>query len=462
DYSIKKCDKPEAIDDDEVGGDREVGTRLTLHLKDDCLEFSEDFRLKELLEKYSEFIEYPISVFASKTDYKQVPDEEANKDLKEGELEKMKSVPVTTEEYSRVNNQKPIWLRSPREFDDLIPRYLKFIRGVVDSDDLPLNVGREILQKSRMLSVINKRLIRKSLDMIKSVEEKGEEEYMKFWRNFGKYIKVGVVEDENNGQELAGLCRFQSTTTGEKGWTSLVDYVSRMKEGQEKVYYVSGEGLDQASMSPCLEGMRKLGYEVLYMTEPLDEIAMQTLGKFGDFAVADATKEQFPEGDDEKAARALAEESLGAALSYMGEILGDKVSSVGVAGGLTESPAALVQGEYGMSPSMQRYMQAQAVAMGEDESAVAGMMGGMNKARLEVNPTHGIVKKFDEMVRGGDKGRAEDFGKMIYDLASITSGYKIEDSRGFAERIIKTMEMVDAGEGAGKKDGEDDVEVEVM
>lgn len=308
DYSITTCDKPEAMDENEEAQDREVGTRLTLHLKDDCLEFAEDFRLKDLLEKYSEFIEYPISVFASKTDYKQVPDEEANKDLKEGEIEKMKTVTTTTEEYTRVNNQKPIWLRPPKEvpeeeyasfykaafkssyddpmaythfnlegqvecksvlfipgmlpfelskdmfdenshnlrlyvkrvfindqFDDLIPRYLKFIRGVVDSNDLPLNVGREILQKSSMLRVIRKRLIRKSLDMVKQVKDRGEEEYMKFWRNFGKYIKVGVVEDEANVQELAGLCRFQSTESGDEGWTSLEEYVGRMKRSEERV-----------------------------------------------------------------------------------------------------------------------------------------------------------------------------------------------------------------------------------
>lgn len=495
DYTIKQCDKPERIDEEEEEGDREVGTRLTLHLKDDCLEFAEDYRLKELLSKYSEFIEYPISVFAEKTDYKQVPDEEANKELKEGEVEKTKTVTVTKEEFERVNNQKPIWLRSPRDvtdseytdfykgafkssyddpmahthfilegqvecksvlyipgmlpfemskdmfdenthnlrlyvkrvfindqFEDLIPRYLKFVRGVVDSDDLPLNVGREILQKSKMLGVINKRLVRKSLDMVKSIAEKGEDEYMKFWRNFGKYIKVGVVEDSNNVQELAGLCRFQSTETNDKEWTSLEDYVKRMKDGQSKIYYVSGDGRAQVEMSPCLEGMKKNGYEVLYMVEPLDEIAMQTLGKFGEFDVADATKEKLEEGEEEKKAKEEAEERLKGTLEFMKEILGDQVESVGVSTSLSSSPASLVQGAYGMSPSMQRYMEAQAVAMGEDDDAIQGMMGGMNKARLEVNPGHEIVGTLDKLVKGGDKERAEDFGRMIYDLASITSG----------------------------------------
>ena len=522
DFKISKADKPEPLDDS-IDSAFEVGTRITLQLKPDCLEFSKGAELKGLLTKYSEFIEFPIEVFAESTDYKQVPDEEANKDLKEGEVEKMKTVPVTTASFERVNNQKPIWLRSPRDvneteysefyksafkasyddpmqhthfslegqveckavlyipgmlpfelskdmfdqdtnniklyvkrvfindqFDELIPRYLKFIRGVVDSDDLPLNVGREILQKSKVLTVINKRLVRKSLDMIQSVQKEGGETYMKFWKNFGKYIKVGVVEDENNIDELASLCRFQSTTSGDK-FTSLDAYVERMKEDQKTIYYVSGEGKVQAEMSPSLEGMASKGYEVLYMVEPLDEIAMQTLGKYKDFNLKDASKETFEDDESSKKKKEEAEEQLKEAIEFLTETLKGKVEKVEVSTRLTDSPAAMVQGAYGMSPSMQRYMQAQAVAMGEDDSAVQGMMGNMNQVSLEINPSHPIIKTFARMVSAKKEEEAKDYGAMICDLAGITSGYNVEDPKGFSQRIMALMKMVDgeAGEDEG-------------
>ncbi len=525
-YTIEEMsDAPEALV--EGGAAASAGTRLTLHLKDDCLNFANSFTVKDLLKKYSEFIEFPIELYETKTTYDEVPDEEANKDLKEGEEPKTKTVPNVSQEFTLMNTQKPIWLRSPREveepeyaefykaafkasydepmahthfnlegqvecksvlyipgmlpfelsknmfdeetnnlklyvkrvfindsFEDLIPRYLKFIRGVVDSDDLPLNVGREILQKSKMLNVINKRLVRKSLDMVKSIEEKGYDEYMKFWKNFGKYMKVGVVEDSTNTQELAGYCRFQGTK--DDSWRSLNDYVKDMPEGQDKIYYVVGDGKSQCEMSPSLEGLKKKGYEVLYMVEPLDEIAMQTLGKFKDvvsdkeFSIEDATKAKFDEDEDEKAAKEKAEEQLKSTLEYLEETLKGKVESVKVSSRLSESPAVLVQGEYGMSPQMQRYMQAQAVAMGEDEN-MSGMLGQMNQVILEINPDHKIVKKLDDLISGGGSG-AEDYAKLIFDLAGITSGYDVDDPKGFSNRLVHLMSQVEFD--GGVKDAE--------
>jgi len=300
-YSISDA-SPEEIDGTS-------GTKLILQLKEDASTYLEPSKIEELLQRYSEFIEFPMSVWKEKTDYKQVPDEEANKDLEEGEEPKMKTVPETTEGYESVNNQKPIWLRSPREvsddeyqefyktafkssydtpmksthfvlegqveckailyipgmlpfelskdmfdensrnirlyvkrvfindgFQELMPRWLKFVKGVVDSDDLPLNVSREILQKSKVLSIINKRLVRKSLDMIEDIAKDESDEgaqYTMFWNNFGKYLKVGIIEDDKNRKQLASFLRFFSATSGEE-FTSLDQYIEKMPEGQRQ------------------------------------------------------------------------------------------------------------------------------------------------------------------------------------------------------------------------------------
>merc|ERR1711907_260675 len=318
------------------------GTKLVLQLKEDASTYLEASKIEELLQRYSEFIEFPISVWKEKTEYKQVPDDEANKDLPEGEEPKMKTVPETTEGYENVNNQKPIWLRSPRDveeneykefyktafkssFDDpmksthfvlegqveckailyvpgmlpfelskdmfdentrnirlyvkrvfindkfegIMPRWLNFIRGVVDSNDLPLNVSREILQRSRVLNIINKKLVRKSLDMFRDLaSDTDESKYNTFWNNFGKYLKVGVVEDQRNKEDIIPLLRFWSVKSGDK-YTSLDAYVDEMPEGQKSIYYVSGEGKEKTKLQPVVEKLSSRGYDVLFMTEAL-------------------------------------------------------------------------------------------------------------------------------------------------------------------------------------------------
>ena len=352
------------------------GTRLILHMKDDAMQYLESTKLEELLQRYSEFVEFPISLFKESTDYEQVPDIEANKDLEEGEEPKMKTVPVTKEEYTLMNTQKPVWLRPPREvedeeykefyksafrasydepqkwthfvlegqveckallyipgmlpfelskdmfdedarnirlyvkrvfindkFEDIMPRWLKFVRGVVDSDDLPLNVSREILQKSKVLNIINKRLVRKSLDMFRDLaEDEDGSKYIMFWNNFGKYLKVGCIEDQNNKKDLVPLLRFYSSKSGEE-YTSFDRYVEGMPENQKSIYYVTGEGRKNAMQQPVIEKLTSRGFEVLLMTEPLDEITIEAIPEFKDFKVVDATKEGLDiedEDDEEK------------------------------------------------------------------------------------------------------------------------------------------------------------------
>jgi len=500
------------------------GTKLILHLKEDASTYLEASKIEELLQRYSEFIEFPMTIWKEKTDYKQVPDEEANKDLPEGEEPKMKTVPETTEGYEAINNQKPIWLRSPRDvkedeykefyktafkssyddpmksthfvlegqveckailyipgmlpfelskdmfdensrnirlyvkrvfindqFDDLMPRWLKFVKGVVDSDDLPLNVSREILQKSKVLSIINKRLVRKSLDMIKDIirddsEGDGGGQYIMFWNNFGKYLKVGIIEDDKNRKELASYLRFFSASSDEE-YSSLDQYIEKMPEGQKAIYYVTGEGKERCAMSPVAEKLKSRGYDVLYASEPLDEIMFESLTSYKDFDIKDAGKDTLRLDDDDENATKKREElnrDNVDVINYLETILKGKVEKVTVSDLLTDSPAALVQGAYGMSPSMQRYMKAQTVASGQE----LGGLDSMNKVCMEINPNHPIVKDLNRMVKAGEE--SEDFANLIFDVAGMTSGYDIEDMAGFSKRVMGLMssQPVDAAPDA--------------
>eukprot|EP00584_Thalassiosira_punctigera_P016732 CAMPEP_0172555084 /NCGR_PEP_ID=MMETSP1067-20121228/57903_1 /TAXON_ID=265564 ORGANISM="Thalassiosira punctigera, Strain Tpunct2005C2" /NCGR_SAMPLE_ID=MMETSP1067 /ASSEMBLY_ACC=CAM_ASM_000444 /LENGTH=749 /DNA_ID=CAMNT_0013343593 /DNA_START=27 /DNA_END=2276 /DNA_ORIENTATION=+ len=492
------------------------GTRLVLHLKDDALEYLEPAKLEELLQHYSEFVEFPISVWKEKTEYKQVPDEEANEDLGVDEEPKMKTVPETTEGYEQMNTNKPIWLRTPSEvteeeykdfyqsafrasydeplshthfslegqiecksilyipgmlpfelskdmfdedarnirlyvkrvfindkFEDIMPRWLKFVRGVVDSQDLPLNVSREILQKSKVLSIINKRLVRKSLDMIRDIAaDEDESKYIMFWNNFGKYLKVGVIEDSRNKDDIVPLLRFFSSKTEGEEYTSLDQYAEDMKEGQKQVYYVTADGKEKAKLSPAAEKVRSRGYEVLYLTEPLDEIMIESVTQYKDFKLVDVSKEGLELDDEDKEERKKKEDELNedhkAVKDYLETALAGKVQKVKMTDLLSESPAALVQSAYGMSPTMQRYMKAQNVASGGSD---AGMMGSFNQAVLEVNPTHPIVRDLELMIktRGEEAEEPKNFAVLLYDVAALTSGYEIEDSGDFAQRILSMM-----------------------
>lgn len=488
------------------------GTRLILHLKDDAMQYLESSKLEQLLQRYSEFIEFPISLYKETTEYEQVPDEEANKDLAEGEEPKMKTVPITKADYTEMNTQKPIWLRPPKEveedeykefykgafrasydepqkwthfrlegqveckallyipsmlpfeltkdmfdentnnirlyvkrvfindkFEDIMPRWLKFIRGVVDSDDLPLNVSREILQKSKVLSIINKRLVRKSLDMFRDLaEDEDKNKYTGFWNTFGKYLKVGVIEDNANKKELLPLLRFVSSKSVEE-LTSFDQYIEGMPEDQKSIYYATGEGQKNAMMQPVVEKLTSRGYEVLLMTEPLDEIVIEAVEGYKDFKIVDASKEglDIEDGDEEKKKeKEELNEKYADIREFLEVELEGKVQKVTVSTLLTDSPAALVQGAYGVSPTMQRFMKAQAVERGGDP----GNAGLTNQAILEINPKHQIVQDLEEMVRQDkDSEVTKNFGMLMYDIASMTSGYEVSDTGDFARRVMTLM-----------------------
>ena len=282
---------------------------------------------------------------------------------------------------------------------------------------------------------------------IESADDDGAS-YIQFWNNFGKYLKVGIVEDgEDYKKELAPLLRFFSSKSGEE-YTSLDKYIDGMNDEQkeaQKIYYVTGEGLEKAKMSPSIEKLTKKGYEVLFMTEPLDEIMIETLNKYKDFKLVDANKDgAFDDDKDEvsKKEKEEATEALTDLIDYLEMELSDKVKGVKVSNLLTESPAALVQGAYGMSPTMQRYMKMQSVAMGE--GSLPGM-GSMNQAVLEINPSHPVIRELNTIVKAnGTSGPIEDpiFKNkvtLLYDVAAMTSGYEVSDAAAFAKRVISLM-----------------------
>jgi heat shock protein beta len=331
------------------------------------------------------------------------------------------------------------------EFDEsLMPRYLNFVKGVVDSADLPLNVSREILQESRVVRAIRRQLVKRTLDALTSMAERcnGEEkkegqvdDYTTFWEAFGRNIKLGILEDEGNRQVLAKLLRFASSNSS-SGYTSLEDYISRKKEGQTSIYFLAADSKAAAEASPYVEQLKSKGFEVLYLTEPIDEIAMANLGEYEGMQLVDVTKEDLSLGETEEDKKALEElaSSLEPLTEYMKKVLGDKVEKVTVSSRLTDTPAVVVASKFGWSANMERIMKAQALG---DSQAAEYMKG---RRSLEINPTHPIIKTLADKV-ALDSTEVKEQIDLLYDAALLTGGYPIESPKAFADRIYSIMQQ---------------------
>merc|ERR1712115_580276 len=319
--------------------------------------------------------------------------------------------------------------------DELMPEWLNMVKGVVDSEDLPLNISRETLQQNKILRVIKKNLVKKCLEMFAEIAEK-KDDYKKFYEQFGKCLKLGIHEDSTNRTKIAELLRYQTSKSGDES-ISLKEYVDRMKEGQNDIYYITGESVAQVSSSPFLENLRKKGLEVLYMVDPIDEYAVQQLKEFDGKKLKSTTKEGLDiEDEDEKKKLEELKAEFEPLTKLMKEVLGDKVEKVMVSSRIVDSPCVLTTSEYGWSANMERIMKAQAL---RDNSMTSYMV---SKKTMELKPKNQIVIELRNKadVDTSDK-TVKDLIWLMYETSLLTSGFNLEDSSQFAGRIHRMIKL---------------------
>ena len=539
------------------------GTKIILYLKDECVEFLEERKLKDLIKKHSEFISFPIELWIEKTTEKEVDDDEddekkedekkdekkeeekkdekkeeekkdekKDEEKKEGEEKKeeekkeeekkedegpkvedtkeekkekkKKKIKEVTHEFERVNNTKPIWLRKKEEVtkeeyanfyksitndwedhlacihftmeghleikgilfvpkrapfdlfeankkktniklyvrrvfimddcDELIPEYLGFIKGVIDSDDLPLNISRESLQQNKILKAIKKSITKKCIELFFQIAENAED-FKKFYEQFSKNLKLGIHEDATNRAKLAELLRYYSSKSGEE-MVSFKQYIERMQPKQKYIYYITGESKSVVAASPFIEKLKEKGIEVLYLTDPIDEYCIQQLKDFDGKQLKCCSKEGLDLEDTEEEKKAFEElkTQYEPVCKKIKEILDNKVEKVVVGERLDESPCVLVTSEFGWTANMERIMKAQAL---RDNSMTSYMI---SKKTLEINPKHGIIKELKaQLEKDSNSSNIKDTIWLLYDTSLLNSGFSIEDPNAFAKRTYKMI-----------------------
>jgi len=461
----------------------ERGTRVTLHLKEGEEEFASEFRLKHVIKEYSDHISIPVMM------YEEEKDEEGKVVEGNAKLERVNAASalwtrdksdISDEEYkefykhSSMDFADPLtWVHSRVEgnqsytsllyipqnppfdlfdrehkrgvklyvkrifiMDDsehLMPNYLRFVKGVIDSDDLPLNVSREILQQNKMIDRIRGASVKKVLGMIESLAKNKAEEYAGFWKNFGQVLKEGAIEDTANKDRIAKLLRFSSThnndaSDGAEQNVTFDDYISRMQEGQDKIYYIVAENYLAAKNSPHLEVFKKKGIEVLLLSDRVDDWLVSHLTEVEGKKLQSVARGELDFGEEDKEANKAEKEKFekeyASVIEHAKKVLGDKIKDVRMSQRLTDSPSCLVLNDNEMSAQMQQIMEA------------AGQYAPKAQPVLEFNPEHELVKKMNDIT---DDDLFEDWTNLLFEQAQIAAGNPLDDAAGFVKRVNKLL-----------------------
>ena len=367
-----------------------------------------------------------------------------------------KNAPFDMFEPNKKKNNLKLYVRKifiTDNCEDLCPEWLSFVKGLIDSQDLPLNISRETLQQSQIMKVIKKNVVKKVLEKLMELSE-NEEDYNKFYSQFSKNLKLGIHEDSSNREKLAGLLRYNSTKSGDEH-ISLKSYVSRMKEGQKDIYFISGESQKAVEKSLFLEQLSKRGFEVLYMCDPIDEYCMQQLKTYDDKKFVDITKENLniELTEDEKTKEEEDKKKYEELCKTMKNVLGNNVSKVVVSNRLDKSPCCLVTGEYGWSANMERIMKAQTLRNDQ-------MMGQMGSQKtLELNVDNPVIKELNNKLSVDKNDKTiKDIVWLLFETTLINSGFQLEERSMFCDRINKMIRMGLSVEDEDEDEDEQDVE----